>query len=191
MGNSAVFGIYKDRGATEAAIDRLRANGFRATDISVLLPENSATKISASGALRKRPKGRRRGRIRSGRRRRAGLARRHRQSSHSRHRATDRGGADCRRHWRAPGPAGLQARSSGRSPVLAFPNTRQNATRAGSEMAVSYSRSTPTTRTGKIRRNVSSTRQAQRMLARPRKSQPTMMSQIGRKFGADRLPGRA
>ena len=38
--NTAVFGIYSDRMRVEKAVDRLKADGFRNTDISVLLPEN-------------------------------------------------------------------------------------------------------------------------------------------------------
>jgi hypothetical protein len=42
--NTAVFGIYPDRSAVEAALDILKAEGFRATDISVLFPDNQGTK---------------------------------------------------------------------------------------------------------------------------------------------------
>jgi hypothetical protein len=42
--NTAVFGIYKSRLDVEQAVDALRANGFRSTDISVLFLENEGTK---------------------------------------------------------------------------------------------------------------------------------------------------
>ena len=42
--NTAVFGIYKNRAEVEQAVDALRAEGFRSTDISVLFPENEGTK---------------------------------------------------------------------------------------------------------------------------------------------------
>ena len=38
--NTAVFGIYPNYGAVEAAVDALKMAGFRNTDISVLFPEN-------------------------------------------------------------------------------------------------------------------------------------------------------
>jgi hypothetical protein len=57
MANKAVFGIYNSRAEAETAIDRLRAAGFRATDISVLLPENLGNKdIGVQGAT-KAPEG--------------------------------------------------------------------------------------------------------------------------------------
>jgi hypothetical protein len=40
----AVYGIYTDRLHAEEAIDAMREAGFRAEDISVLLPENVGTK---------------------------------------------------------------------------------------------------------------------------------------------------
>ena len=42
--NTAVFGIYPTYGAVDGAVESLRASGFRATDISVLFPENVGTK---------------------------------------------------------------------------------------------------------------------------------------------------
>ena len=42
--NTAVFGIYPDREAVEEGLGHLRAAGFRGTDISVLVPENTGTK---------------------------------------------------------------------------------------------------------------------------------------------------
>lgn len=37
--HKAIFGIYKTRGAAESAVTTLKTNGFRASDISVLLPQ--------------------------------------------------------------------------------------------------------------------------------------------------------
>jgi hypothetical protein len=42
--NTAVFGIYPDYTAVEAAVDALKNAGFGHTDISVLFPENVGTK---------------------------------------------------------------------------------------------------------------------------------------------------
>jgi hypothetical protein len=39
-----VYGIYTDRAHAEEALDSIRAAGFRAEDISVLMPENIGTK---------------------------------------------------------------------------------------------------------------------------------------------------
>ena len=44
MAHTAVFGIYGSRQDAEMAIDSMRSAGFRATDISVLFPENEGTK---------------------------------------------------------------------------------------------------------------------------------------------------
>jgi len=38
--NTAAFGIYRTQADVEYAVDLLRADGFRNTDISVLFPEN-------------------------------------------------------------------------------------------------------------------------------------------------------
>ncbi len=38
--NKAVFGIYKTRGAVESAVTTLKTNGFRTSDVSVLLPQS-------------------------------------------------------------------------------------------------------------------------------------------------------
>ena len=57
MANTAVFGIYARREQVEAAVDQLRAAGFRATDISVLLPENLGTKELAHEKHSKAPEG--------------------------------------------------------------------------------------------------------------------------------------
>ena len=55
--NTAVFGIYKNRLDVEQAVDALRANGFRSTDISVLFPENEGTKDFAHEKATKAPEG--------------------------------------------------------------------------------------------------------------------------------------
>lgn len=57
MANTAVFGLYPTRAAVEAAIDQLRLEGFRATDISVLLPDNEGTKDLAHEKNTKAPEG--------------------------------------------------------------------------------------------------------------------------------------
>lgn len=55
--NTAVFGIYPDRPAVEQAVDYLRSAGFRATDVSVLFPENQGTKDFAHEKNTKAPEG--------------------------------------------------------------------------------------------------------------------------------------
>lgn len=57
MANKAVFGIYNTRPEVEKAIDLLRAAGFRATDISVLLPENLGNKDTGVEGATKAPEG--------------------------------------------------------------------------------------------------------------------------------------
>lgn len=57
MANKAVFGIYNTRAEVEDAIGRLRAAGFRATDISVLLPENLGNKDMGVAGATKAPEG--------------------------------------------------------------------------------------------------------------------------------------
>jgi len=42
--NTAAFGIYPNQTSVELAVDRLKAAGYRNTDISVLFPENLGTK---------------------------------------------------------------------------------------------------------------------------------------------------
>ena len=48
---TAVFGIYPTESA-EAAVDALRTEGFRATDISVLFPQNVGSKELGHGRAR-------------------------------------------------------------------------------------------------------------------------------------------
>src|SRR5437867_3485671 len=55
--NTAVFGIYSDRMRVEKAVDRLKADGFRNTDISVLFPQNAGTKDFAHEKHSKAPEG--------------------------------------------------------------------------------------------------------------------------------------
>ena len=55
--NTAVFGIYRNRLDVEQAVDALRAEGFRSTDISVLFPENEGTKDFAHEKATKAPEG--------------------------------------------------------------------------------------------------------------------------------------
>lgn len=57
MANTAVFGIYSTRPQVEQAVDQLRLAGFRATDISVLFPENVGTKEFAHEKHTKAPEG--------------------------------------------------------------------------------------------------------------------------------------
>ena len=55
--NPAVFGIYSSRLETERAVDELRSEGFRNTDISVLLADNAGTKDFAHEMNTKSPEG--------------------------------------------------------------------------------------------------------------------------------------
>ena len=55
--NTAVFGLYPSRHAVEEAVEHLRANGFRSTDISVLFPETSGTKDLGHEKHTKAPEG--------------------------------------------------------------------------------------------------------------------------------------
>jgi hypothetical protein len=42
--NTAVFGIYPTHDSADAAVDALRIQGFRSTDVSVLFPQNAGSK---------------------------------------------------------------------------------------------------------------------------------------------------
>lgn len=55
--NTAVFGIYQTRADVENAVDMLRREEFRSTDISVLFPENEGTKDFALQKNTKAPEG--------------------------------------------------------------------------------------------------------------------------------------
>ena len=57
MANKAVFGIYNTRTSVEHAVDRLKAEGFRNTDISVLFPHNEGSKDFAHEKHTKAPEG--------------------------------------------------------------------------------------------------------------------------------------
>src|SRR6202140_3754542 len=55
--NTAAFGIFSDRARVEAAVDELKREGYRNTDISVLFPENVGTKDFAHEKNTKAPEG--------------------------------------------------------------------------------------------------------------------------------------
>jgi Protein of unknown function (DUF3341) len=55
--NTAVFGIYPTTDALEQGVERLRVDGFRHTDISVLFPENVGNKDLATRKATKAPEG--------------------------------------------------------------------------------------------------------------------------------------
>lgn len=55
--NTAVFGIYDNQAQVEAAVERMRAEGFRSTDISVLFPDQTGTKDFAHEKNTKAPEG--------------------------------------------------------------------------------------------------------------------------------------
>ncbi len=57
MSNKAVFGLYSRRQQVENAVDELKAQGFRNTDISVLFSENVGTKDFAHEKGTKAPEG--------------------------------------------------------------------------------------------------------------------------------------
>ena len=57
MAKTAVFGIYPTFELAESAVSALKAEGFRATDISVLLPENVGSKDLAHTKASKAPEG--------------------------------------------------------------------------------------------------------------------------------------
>lgn len=55
--NNSVFGIYRDRPNMEEAIEKMRAAGFRGTDISVMIQENLGSKDFAHEKNSKAPEG--------------------------------------------------------------------------------------------------------------------------------------
>ena len=55
--NTAVFGIYPTYTSVETGVDALKSEGFRNTDISVLMPENVGTKDFAHEKGTKAPEG--------------------------------------------------------------------------------------------------------------------------------------
>ncbi|MBF0298047.1 MAG: DUF3341 domain-containing protein [Oligoflexia bacterium] len=56
-GRNAVFGIFGDRASLENAVDSFKANGFRNSDISVLMQSPSQTKDFAHEKSTKAPEG--------------------------------------------------------------------------------------------------------------------------------------
>jgi len=56
-GNTAVFGLFRNRGALENAVDTLKNNGFRNSDISALLPNREGTDDFAHEKATKAPEG--------------------------------------------------------------------------------------------------------------------------------------
>ena len=57
MGNTSVFGIYKDRTTVSEAIDALGRAGYRRADIAVLVSENSGSKDFGHVKSNKGPEG--------------------------------------------------------------------------------------------------------------------------------------
>lgn len=57
MANTSVFAIYPTRDAVERAVEELREQGFRATDVSVLWPENLGSKDLGHELHSKAPEG--------------------------------------------------------------------------------------------------------------------------------------
>jgi hypothetical protein len=57
MANTAVFGIYPTRENLESAVRQLQSDGFRSTDISVLVPQNSGSKDLVHSKASKAPEG--------------------------------------------------------------------------------------------------------------------------------------
>ena len=55
--NTAVYGLYKARPNVEEAVDALKLGGFRNTDISVLFPENQASREFVQEKQTKAPEG--------------------------------------------------------------------------------------------------------------------------------------
>jgi hypothetical protein len=55
--NTAVFGIYRNSGEAERAVDRIVAAGFSNNDISVLLPDSNSSKEFAHEKNTKAPEG--------------------------------------------------------------------------------------------------------------------------------------
>ena len=54
---TAVFGIFNDRAAVDSAASRLKAEGFKSSDISVLFPDKAGTKDFAHEKHTKAPEG--------------------------------------------------------------------------------------------------------------------------------------
>ncbi|MBL7543299.1 MAG: DUF3341 domain-containing protein [Bdellovibrionaceae bacterium] len=56
-GNKAVFAIYESRSELENGVDRLKMNGFRLSDISILLPQESGVQELKHTKSSKAPEG--------------------------------------------------------------------------------------------------------------------------------------
>lgn len=56
-GNTAVFGIFKEQSSVESAVDTLKVNGFRNSDVSVLMPTKEGTQDFAHEKATKAPEG--------------------------------------------------------------------------------------------------------------------------------------
>lgn len=56
-GNKAVFAIYNNRSELENGVDRLKTNGFRMSDISLLLPQDSGVQEMKHTKSTKAPEG--------------------------------------------------------------------------------------------------------------------------------------
>lgn len=57
MANTSVFGIYSNQADIEQAVSLLHARGFRATDVSILWPQNVGTKDLGHAKATKAPEG--------------------------------------------------------------------------------------------------------------------------------------
>jgi hypothetical protein len=57
MSNTSVFGVYRDSVSLSTGLEALRKAGFRNTDVSVLMPENSGTKDFVHQKDTKAPEG--------------------------------------------------------------------------------------------------------------------------------------
>ncbi len=55
--NTAVYGMFKTRGQVDSAVERMKADGFRDQDISVLFPDKKGTSEFAHEANTKAPEG--------------------------------------------------------------------------------------------------------------------------------------
>jgi hypothetical protein len=55
--NTAVYGIYRGRAETEAAVDRLLKAGFRSEDVAILMADNKGNKDFAHTKATKAPEG--------------------------------------------------------------------------------------------------------------------------------------
>lgn len=56
-GNKAVFAIYDNKSELESGVDRLKMNGFRLSDISILLPQESGVQELKHTKSSKAPEG--------------------------------------------------------------------------------------------------------------------------------------